>query len=284
MQEHHFTQINDYKIRPQEFESTWRDLPPLEKNRTDIYFFGQPGSGKSCVLASLFHHADKEGLLSKNNINSHANEYIEKLSNGIRDGIIAHSRTSFEGGNFPVDLIHPNTGKEHPINLIVMSDQLLRDDHKNYLDTKNKKLIFFVLDYARHIDMGWRSVTGTAKRANKFQNILSKLDEYGTLNKTDGIYIIISKSDLFPDGKSKIEFAKEFVIENYKNFYANCKLYQKRNNESFEINIIPYTIGEMKYENLLVKFNSQPASDLINLICTYSITHPKPNFFRRLFD
>ena len=46
--------VQNYQKRVTPFES-WSDLPPLEKNRTDLYFFGQPGSGKSCILASIFY-------------------------------------------------------------------------------------------------------------------------------------------------------------------------------------------------------------------------------------
>ena len=39
----------------------WKDVPPIEKGRTDIYFFGEVASGKSCILASIFYYADKNG-------------------------------------------------------------------------------------------------------------------------------------------------------------------------------------------------------------------------------
>ena len=41
----------------------WKDLPPLLSDRTDIYFFGQPASGKSCILANFFSYINKYGLL-----------------------------------------------------------------------------------------------------------------------------------------------------------------------------------------------------------------------------
>ena len=45
MEENHYQRIKNYNKRPTEFHE-WEDIPDIQKNRTDIYFLGQPGSGK----------------------------------------------------------------------------------------------------------------------------------------------------------------------------------------------------------------------------------------------
>ena len=40
------------------------EVKPTKKGYTDIFFFGRSGSGKSCVLASLFNYGEKRRLFS----------------------------------------------------------------------------------------------------------------------------------------------------------------------------------------------------------------------------
>ena len=91
----------------------WKDLPPLQKNRTDLYFFGQPGSGKTCILASLFYYAHQKGLIKDNQSNREGSIYRDTLINGVKKGILAEG-TPTDGVNYiPLDLTNPTNKRIH---------------------------------------------------------------------------------------------------------------------------------------------------------------------------
>ena len=282
-------QIQNYQKRPTPFDS-WNDLPPLEKNRTDLYFFGQPGSGKSCILASLFYYLHHNGMLMNSPKNPRGNIYKDQLINEINIGILPDS-TQRDGVNYiPLELRnHTNTSFKHPLNFIEMSGELFDDAYetgisdknlaaKNYLDNKNKKLIYFVLDYFME-KKGFNS--GGTSQTNKAEQVLTLLDEFEILKNTDGVFIIISKSDMFPENVNRNEFAVEFLKTRYLNLYNNIKDLQEK--YGFEVKLYPYTIGDVKFQNLLTKFNMQSPSEIIEDIMDYTFVSQKP-WYQRIFS
>jgi hypothetical protein len=292
MQEAHYQRIKNYNKRPTEFHE-WEDIPNIQKNRTDIYFLGQPGSGKSCILASLFHHANEDGLIVENQINPVGNKYRLQLADEIQFGVLPDSTIADakRGVNYiPIDLaedIDDNgiAKNVHPLNFVEMSGEFFNDtldpkkglssmNARGFLENNNKKLIFFVLDYQQHMERKQGS-SGSASQGSKFQNSLALLDQFGTLAKTDGIYILISKSDLFPKGVDKNEYAKDFIKNNYKGFYNNCKMLTNKYNNNFDLTFFPYSLGEVVYKNLLTRFDHQPPNDLLKFICNSSFVKSK---------
>ena len=281
--------IQYYEKRPTDFRS-WQDLPPLEQNRTDLYFFGQPGSGKSCILASIFYYLRQGGLIINDAHNPQGNIYRNQLTDEIEVGILPDS-TQRDGVNYiPIELRnYSNREYKHPLNFIEMSGELFDDAYqtginnenlaaKQYLDNKNKKLIYFVLDY--FMDNRGANAGGISQ-SSKMEHILSLLDHFGSLKNTDGIFIIISKSDLFPTHIDRNKFAIDFLKNKYLNFYNNIKELQSK--YDFEIKLYPYSIGEVKFQNLLTEFNTVSPSEIIQDIMDYTFVARKP-WYQRIFS
>ena len=284
--------IINYNKRSTDFQS-WQDLPPLQLNRTDLYFFGQPGSGKSCILASIFNFCDKHGMIINNTSNHEGTKYMNQLKDEISFGILPDS-TAAEGVNYiPIELRNLNDKKlKHPLNFIEMSGELFDQAYeggisgnnlaaKNYLNNNNQKLIFFVLDY----DMHQKSLSGAngPTQSSKMQAILALLDAMGTLKKTDGIYIVLSKSDLFPKGIDRNQHALDFMNNNYKSFMENCKDLKEKYREQFKVIIYPFSIGEVKYQNLLTTFDETSPSFICNAIMQHTFA-AKKSFLGKLFN
>ena len=95
-----------------------------------------------------------------------------------------------------------------------------------------------------------------------------------------GIFIIISKSDLFPEGVDRNEFALDFLKTRYLNFYNNCKELQIK--YDFEIKLYPYSIGAVKFQNLLIDFNTIPPSEIIQDVMNYTFVSRK-SWINRFF-
>ena len=266
----------------------WKDLPALQKNRTDLYFFGQPGSGKTCILASLFYYAHQKGLIKDNQSNREGSKYRDTLINGVRKGILAEG-TPTDGVNYiPLDLANPSNNRIHPLNFIEMSGEKFVKAYKDgiqkdnigankYLKNNNRKLLFFVLDYLSFI----KDERSVLDQDNMLQNVLTLLSNDKTMEKTDTIYLILSKSDVFPKGENKLDFAQEFVEKKIKNLKNNLKIIQAEHDNNFKIILFPYTLGAIKFKGLLTNFDSTSPKNLIDWICAYSFSEER-NWWKRL--
>lgn len=282
-----FEKIISYKELNIDYKE-WKDLPELQKNRTDLYFFGQPGSGKTCVLASLFHYANQKGLIKDNQSNREGAKYRDVLINGIRKGTLAEG-TPLDGVNYiPIDLVNPSNNRIHPLNFIEMSGEKFVDAYKKgiknenigankYLKNNNRKLIFFVLDYLSFTKENESVLT----QDNMVTNVLTHLSNNNTLDKTDTIYLIISKSDMFPKGENHLDFAKDFADNQITNLKNNLKSIQKDHNNNFKIILFPYTLGTVKFKGLLTQFDLTSPKNLIDWICAYSFSEER-NWWKKL--
>ena len=240
----------------------WKDLPPLLNDRTDIYFFGQPASGKSCILANFFSYINKYGLFIENAHSIIGVNYKNLIQSEYDLGYLPE-RTG-EGVNYiTFDLIDPNNSNDkYPLNFIEMSGELFDQattnkisennlNAKNYLNNDNRKLLFFVIDYDRHVQ-SIMTPDGSTPQGNKMVAILSLLDEFGAFEKTDGIYILVSKADLFPPGIDPTKFASDWLNENYLAFINNCKHLKEKYKKEISITAYPYSIGNLTLKSSYV--------------------------------
>jgi hypothetical protein len=240
----------------------WKDLPPLLNDRTDIYFFGQPASGKSCILANFFSYINKYGLFIENAHSIIGVNYKNLIQSEYDLGYLPE-RTG-EGVNYiTFDLIDPNNiNDKYPLNFIEMSGELfdqaaiggVSDNNlnaKNYLNNNNRKLLFFVVDYDRHVQ-NTLNPDGNTPQGAKMLTILSLLDQFGTFKQTDGIYILVSKADLFPAGVDPVQYAGDFLNSNYMSFINNCKNIKQKYKSEFEIKAYPYSIGNLTLKSTYV--------------------------------
>jgi hypothetical protein len=240
----------------------WKDLPPLLNDRTDIYFFGQPASGKSCILANFFSYINKYGLFIENAHSIIGVNYKNLIQSEYDLGYLPE-RTG-EGVNYiTFDLIDPNNiNDKYPLNFIEMSGELfdqaaiggVSDNNlnaKNYLNNNNRKLLFFVVDYDRHVQNSINP-DGNTPQGNKMITILSLLDEFGAFKQTDGIYILVSKADLFPTDVDPTKFASDWLHENYLAFINNCKHLKEKYKKEISITAYPYSIGNLTLKSSYV--------------------------------
>jgi len=286
-----FNTIKNYIKRETPF-NTWSDSPPLADNRTDLYFLGSPGSGKSCILASIFLYASKNGLIIESQINPEGNYYRNLLTEELNYGILPNCAPSIDP-YIPIDLAENyNDEKEHPLNFIEMSVVLFDQAYsggisdkylkaKNYFSNKNRKLIFFVIDFDHRFESDPKLII---YKQSEMINTLSLIDSFGTFKKTDHIYIIVSKSDLFPNNVNKLTYAEKFLNKYYKNFLVKCRILKKKYKNSFDLTILPYTIGEIKYKRLLTRFDEGNTIELLNSIYYNSNQQGKKPWYKKLFS
>jgi hypothetical protein len=187
----------------------------------------------------------------------------------FRYGILPDS-TILDGVNYiPIELLNNSEkfkGRKHPLNFIEMSGELFDKTYnggisidsiaaRNYLKNTNRKLLYFILDYHEYEES--KTVAMGPSQSNKLQAVLALLDQYGTLEHTDGIHIVVTKSDLFPYGVNQKEYAANFVKDNFKGLITNCKNLQEKYRNKFDIIVYPFSIGDVRFQNMLVNISPE---------------------------
>jgi hypothetical protein len=70
----------------------------------------------------------------------------------------------------------------------------------------------------------------------------------GILKQTDGIVIIISKSDYMPDDKDRKEIASEYLYDRYRNFTNSLeellRTYRINRATDYQPYVIPFSLGK----------------------------------------
>jgi hypothetical protein len=286
--------VKSYQKQDTDFMS-WSEVPPLQPNRSDVYFFGQPGSGKSCVLGSLFYFFENRGLLIENMNNQVGTRYRNQLSSEFSHGILPYSTAENEVNYMPLDLRNIDNNKiRHPLNFVEMSGELfdkaynegmenLHPKLKEYLSNRNRKILFFVIDYQMHKRA--ETINFGASQGNKLTAVLELLDQFGSLNYTDAIYVLVTKCDLFPSNAEPKQHAKEFMDSQYLNFINNLKDKKEKykNKSNFMTRIFPYSIGKIKYKNLLESKDLASAESITKAIHKHAFAVKEGSFFSKIF-
>jgi hypothetical protein len=230
------------------------ELPPLQSGATDIYFLGMPGSGKSTLLASFLHYANREGLLKREVTNSHGTKYANELMTGMAQGYLPSSTPTELINYIPISLRSPNKADSYrKLNLIDMAGEKFRKVGaegikefraiRDYLSNNNSKCLIFMLDYFEEDE-----ILALMEQDQNLQEVLAQLDNAGVLAKTETIYMVVTKADLFPTDDPR-SFAKDYIENNYKNFLSYCREMKKANN--ITLKSFPYSIGPSTLTYLL---------------------------------
>ena len=281
------------RYKKQTHPSQHNDLD-LKKGYTDIFFFGKSGSGKSCVLASLFNYAEDQGYFiddphSINGIN-YKNLLVRELKNGILPDA---TEASVDAVTYITTELHKD-GEINPLNIIEMSGEFFSSaakdpdvwknsiDAHGYLSNSNKKLLFFVVDYKLYTE-GEDPENST--QSQDFNLILSQLDKYEkALNNTYCVYIIVNKSDKFPETEvDKNAFAKEFFMKNFKGVYTNLKAKQDTN--GFQLRSMHFSAGNFIFNNsYLSQMNTECPAKLIDSISKQASRRKSGGWLSKVFS
>lgn len=248
------------------------NLPPLKSNRTDFYFLGLAGAGKSCLLASLLSYWYTNGIANIQVDNTRGVRYMRILGGGFAEG-----KLPIGNPNAFIDYIDMSLrveeksrnffGRESirdydiPINLIDMAGEKFAkvadegreafDRHMHYFNNNNLKALFFVIDYTND-----KKMNNAFNQGFSLQVVLRNMDNMGILEDTTGIYVVVTKADQFGVGFDEYaSFAENYVKENYSAFYNTIKELESK--YDFGVEVLPYSIGDCMFGQLITDFNPQ---------------------------
>jgi hypothetical protein len=258
----------------------------LLSGRTDVFTFGVVGSGKSLFLGALFAYSQSIGKRIMEEAHQAAANYISYLSRAIRNGIPVEGTATNYAIHMPITFVNRKDHVEsswgmkktkqklHKLNFIEMSGEKFEDVwdtnsgfdwlSRYLVESNNKKIFFFVVDFFRHKSNMENSLSAT--QSEQFEYLLSVLQQKNIIKSTLSICMLITKWDLSPDQSD--DAAREFVRENYLALYNAINLI-KRTNPALDFVIHTFSIGDVSRTNTY-KYNPKNCEKIFDWLCNTS--------------
>lgn len=253
--------------------------PECKEGFTDVYFFGIPSTGKTCVLMGLTRSRSLQI-----NLASGGGDYVVALQQYTDVGV-AVPRTP---GNFVTTLessIREKEAKEvHRVNLVEMAGEdfatnIVNNPNHIYtfedmgkgatqlMKNDNHKVFFLIIDptvdklrFTHEVSDGFDEETGLPlsrienllvnQRAlmQKLVNLFQDPSNSEIMKKVDAIHIIMTKADLLGDNIEREEKAKQIFYEKYADdildpLYQLCKEYNINTNTHYYPKLYTYSLG-----------------------------------------
>ena len=254
---------------------------------TEVYFWGIPGSGKTCALAAVLSTANRKGFLQI--ARGPGYDYAVRLGN------IFSQKISFLPAASPVDttqylpfsLKKPNEKHSRSVSLIELSGEIFQcfynkisgkplpsQQHEDtfnslirFLNGGNRKIHFFFIDYnaENKPDADGRCQSDYLAAAATFFND----SQNNIFNKTtDAIYIVLTKSDLLTcDKNERVNLVKEHLQNNNFLSFVNSLRDRCVENSINGIRILgtPFALGKVYFQQIC-EFDPETADNIIDIL------------------
>lgn len=279
-----------------------KDAAPksISNGSTEVYFWGIPGSGKTCAMAAILSQAKKDGHFQP--LSGNGLEYMMQLSCVFHPESttvsILPERTTTETTEFLPFILNERvtTGilrreeiRPHKVSIIELSGEIFEcfgeqikgkvlpaghqetfDQLNKYLESGNPKYHFFVLD----------SMTNDLQ-SDALQLATLYFNEHKLFNeKTQGISIIVTKCDTLTKSKDIKEMqnsAKVYADKTFAAFITTLEGIAKGLGiTDGSIPIHPLSIGQVFFQHMCL-FDGRPAKGLVQTLMDYAKTDEVEN-------
>lgn len=272
----------------------------IPKGSTEVYFWGVPGSGKTCAMAAILSRARQMGCFAPRM--GAGLGYMNELSTMFlsepdKPAVCLPAGSDVDTTQYlPLtlnEIIEGRNGKsvikKHNLSVIEISGEIFEcfsrevegkpyksrehqatyEQLKEYLRSEeNPKYHFFILDSKPLND---------SDQMLYLQNATLYFQDEGVFNKTtQGISLIVTKSDVLSPNKSEWKTcAMEAASVNFSSLVNQLKSIVGDPREGGlgltdgTIPVIPLSIGEVFFRSLCL-FDPEPATVLVNLLMEYS--------------
>lgn len=253
--------------------------PALDKNSTEVYFWGTPSSGKTCALGSIVSSVRNQGIYSPEKCAGF--DYMTRLSNIFdQAGYCVFPESTAIGNIQEMRMtLKDDKRRDHHVTLIDLAGELFRsayfkqnnlflqasaeqtlDTALAYLnDSSNKKIHFFVVEYGAHSKQ-WEGL----RMADYLDNMVLYLRDQGVFRKsTVGVYVLVTKCDKIPCApEDRPQKAYEYVTQTLLSFYNTLQDVCKRAGVD-DLTVLAFSVGEVFAQNLCV-FDGTDTDKVVN--------------------
>ena len=252
---------------------------------TEVYFWGIPGSGKTCALSAILNTAEHLGYLEI--AEGPGYDYMTRLKN------IFVNRITFLPPPSPVEstqylpfVLRKGNDKPRSVSLIELSGEIFQCFyHKNagtmdnlspahmqtfnslirFLKGNNRKIHFFFVDYEKENNVdadGYTQSDYLQAAATFFKNN----DVFG--KSTDAIYLVITKSDLMPCSKDErtTKVGEYLESNNFNAFIMSLKARCKQHSiNAGNLSAVPFSLGKVYFQQIC-SLDRDASKKIINVL------------------
>ena len=320
MTENVWNTLNNIDVKndlPDIYEAMQESKVECSEGSTDVYFFGMPSTGRTCIL---------QGLLCATSLNvdlaSSGGPYAEALriytdygmlSPRTPDDFVTTLKTTIiTGGHTPI---------KHNVNFVEMSGNHFLEMVKDYgepskeennsdiahlLHNDNRKVFFLIIDptinniklnreyydYDEQTGEKIQRLKHAVLNQNIFmQNIVNIFQDPANsdiMKKVDSIHIIVTKADTFGERLQR----REKALDYFNNHYAMnivppltevCRDYHINSNSDYRPKLFTFSLGKF-YVGGLYEYDPIDSELLINTITAFEPPYRKETFWSRLID
>lgn len=285
-------------ITPESQLPQFNSYDAYPEDRTDIYFLGVPRSGKSSVLAGLFHAMNAHGSwYYEPNLDANGQDPSMAYYNGLLR-CVGNKKPPVPTARETINYININVpnvnGSRHmaELNFVEISGESFNSLADLYnareewerlgaskvLANQSRKVLFFLLDY--NTILGNQDGISLQDQQQALSNALTIFSHDGTgrdhskgctLSKVESVVIIMTKADLMgtDDRHERVDIARRYLQENFQSFMKNlerlCGEFGINKADGYRPMIMTFSLGNFYVGNTLI-FNPQDSLALAQVI------------------
>lgn len=268
----------------------------LQGNTTEVYFWGTPGSGKTCALGTILSSATRAGIIEP--LQCSGLHYMNLLSNIFigNDCCTLPDSTNVTNIQEMVMKLTDEKRHQHKLTLIDLAGELFRSVylHNNHIqleesrcqvlekamsylkNRKNNKIHFFVVEYGAH-EKKWEGLN--------MSNYLSCMIQYLKNEKvftksTVGVYVLVTKCDKMDCAKEdRPRLAHEYVKQEFAAFWNTLEMTCK-NAAIKDLKTLAFSIGDVFAQQLCV-YDGEDTNKVIDKLLTKTPSIRFTDIFRQ---
>lgn len=276
--------------------------PMSQPGNTDVFFWGVPGSGKTCVLAGLMALSGQLGFRFDPMGPGGGGMYASEIQNYAR-----HSMLPPKTDDLFIQVIdaqiNDDNGHIHKLSMIEMAGErtaqfAAMDNPSSFADlgpgaeallsNDNNKVFFFVIDPTNDKNVEIQGKTYWVKQSNVLNCVSSLLSKNKELmKKVVAIHIILTKSDTLGEYVDQNAIQQVLCDQGYQAVLADINdildTYDINKQTNFTLGLFPFCIGRFMAGDVYT-FDETDSLKILRVIQHNSIPSPdpKPRFLEKL--
>lgn len=279
------------------------DNPQSEDGNTDVFFFGVPGSGKSCVLAGLMAQTGNLGFSFDPRGNGGGGNYAIELRNYARRSMLPPKTDDLYIQVIDAE-INDEQNRLHKLSLIEMAGERtaafaaiekpenledLGPGAAQLLSNDNNKVLFFVIDPTNEKNIRVSEDSDQWYMQSDVLNCISSLlsKNKSLMKKIVAIHVILTKSDTLGEYVDSTTLQQVLTTQGYSAVLGDlkkiCEKYNINKQTGFQVGIYPFCVGKFMPGDVYT-FDDTDSLKILRVIQKNSIPRRKKGFMDNLTE